>query len=164
MNARRLVLAVLCTMTGALVVSAAPALAATGNAYRSQSNGSETAAGGFSGPSGLAVNASGDVYVNDEGDEVIDEFGPSGTGTPLMEITPSEIPNGRFAGAAAIAVNGSGDLFTTSHNNLVYEFNAAGKYVYEFSGAETKGGYFSDVGIAVDMSSGDVYVSDAYHK
>src|SRR5665213_559679 len=113
MNARRLVLAILCTMTGALVSSAAPALAATGNAYRSQSTGSGTAAGGFYYPSGLAVNASGDVYVNDAGDGVIDEFDSSGSGAPLMEITPSEIPNGSFAGAAAIAVNGSGDLFTT---------------------------------------------------
>jgi hypothetical protein len=163
MSAGVFALGALASVLAALAVSAAPALAATGNAYRAQSTGSETAAGGFPSPAGLAVTAGGDVYV-DAGGEVIDEFGSSGGGTPLMEITPSEAPEGSFSGAGAIAVNGSGDLFVTNPDNSVYVFNSAGKYESQFDGAETKGGYFSDAGVAVDMSSGDVYVSDAYHK
>jgi hypothetical protein len=164
MNARRLVLAVLCTVTAALVVLAAPALAATGNAYRSQFEAFE--------PGGLAVNSSGDLYVVEfeHNAGVVDfehravyEYGPSGTGAPLAEF--KETTGRSFDGenSGAIAVDSSGDLYVIDGaRNAVYEFNPSGTAVLgEFNGKKTGGGSFHAQAIAVNPSpGGDVYVVD----
>jgi hypothetical protein len=166
MNARRLVLAVLCTMTGALVCSGAPALAATGNAYLSQFK-------SFT-PGGLAVNSSGDLYVVEYehnagvvefAHHAVYEFGPSGTGAPLAEF--KETTGRSFDGetSGAIAVNSSGDLYVIDgEHNAVYEFNPTGTAVLgEFNGKKTVAESFYAQAIAVD-GSGDVYVADAAHE
>src|SRR5665213_2106083 len=160
MNARRLVLAALCTMTGALVFSGAPALAATNNAYSSQFNGSLTAAGSFA-PSALAVNSSGDVYV--AAYNVVDEFNPEGTKV-LAEFPGSETKEGSFSTTEGIAVNSSGDVYVADDEHyLVDEFNPTGTAVLaEFNGGKTAGGSFYPGALAVNSTSGDVYV-DAYY-
>jgi hypothetical protein len=155
MNARRLVLAILCTMTGALVFSGAPALAATNNAYSSQFNGSLTAAGSFQ-PSALAVNSSGDVYVAAR--NVVDEFNPEGTAV-LAEFPGSETKDKSFSSPEGIAVNSSGDVYVADDEHLlVDEFNPTGTAVLaEFNGGKTAAGAFYPAALAVN-SSGDVYV------
>jgi hypothetical protein len=165
MNARRLVLAVLCTVTGAFAVSTAPALAATSNAYQSQFNGSLTAATSFS-PHGLAVNKSGDVYVVDSAHKVVDELGPSGTGAPLAEFKASA---GESFYAESVAVNASGDVYVIvnesgGEHNVVDEFNPNGTVLGKFNGGKTAGrtpgeSFYAE-SVAVN-ASGDVYVADA---
>src|SRR5665213_2527140 len=142
MNVRRLVLAVLCTMTGALVCSAAPALAATNNVYSSQFNGSLTLAGSFA-PSALAVNSSGDVYVADY--NVVDEFNPEGTAV-LAEFNGGKTAAESFY-PTGLAVNSSGNVYVDA-GNLVDEFSPTApgesepKPMAEFNGGKTEGTSF----------------------
>src|ERR1022692_3788972 len=167
MNARRLVLAVLCTVTGTFVFSSASALAATNNAYLSQF---ESFSADSPGPGGLAVNSKGDVYVveGEHGDfahAVVYEFGPSGTGAPLAEFKEMAGQSFDRESASDIAVNSSGDLYVIdSGHNAVYEFNPSGTAVLgEFNGGKTAGrtageSFYAE-SVAVN-ASGDVYVAD----
>ncbi|HEY5045925.1 MAG TPA: hypothetical protein VII53_08725 [Solirubrobacteraceae bacterium] len=156
------VLGVLASVMATLALSAAPALAATGNAYQSQFKAFE--------PGGLAVNSSGDLYVVEfeHNAGVVDfehravyEYGPSGTGAPLAEF--KETTGRSFDGenSGAIAVNTSGDLYVLDGaRNAVYEFNPSGTAVLgEFNGGKTTAKSFSAKAIAVN-GSGDVYVVD----
>ncbi|HEY5046291.1 MAG TPA: hypothetical protein VII53_10585 [Solirubrobacteraceae bacterium] len=163
MNARRLALAVLCAMTGALVCSAAPALAATGNVYRSQFTRPETAEKSFY-PAALAFNTSGDVLVWDAEHSVLDEFNSSGSGAPLVEFTGDGTPAEGFY-TEGIAVNASGDVFAAAgERKVVYEFEPDGKLLREINGGETKERSFSYLaGVAVNSTSGDLYVADYEH-
>jgi hypothetical protein len=166
MNARRLVLAALCTVTGAFAFSSASALAATNNVYRSQFDGSETAGKSFV-PGGLAVNSGGDVYVGDAEHDVVDEFGPSGTGVPLAEFHGSETVEKTFDTETNgnIAVNSSGDLYVIgASHTVVDEFNPSGTAVLkEFNGDKTAGESFHAEGIVVN-ADGEVYVADGTHN
>jgi hypothetical protein len=130
--------------------------------YLSQFNGSETKAGSFSEPEGIAVDnstgpAKGDVYVVDVGHHVVDVF--NAAGKYLSEITGTiEQIGGTLAG---VAVDNSGDLWLYGSNE-----NTADKpgQVSEFSDTGTPLTKFhntvlvdSEPGIAVD-SKGDVYL------
>jgi hypothetical protein len=167
MNARRLVLAALCTVTGAFVFSNASALAATNNAYLSQFK-------SFT-PGGLTVNSSGDLYVVEYehnagvvefAHHAVYEFGPSGTGAPLAEFKETTGRSFDVESNSTIAVNSIGDLYVIDgEHNAVYEFNPNGTAVLgEFNGGKTAGrtagGSFYAQAIAVN-AGGDVYVADA---
>jgi hypothetical protein len=166
MNVRRLTLATLWALAGILVFANASALAATDNVYLSQFDGSETVGKSFA-PGGLAVNSSGDVYVGDTEHDVVDEFGPSGTGVPLAEFHGSETVEKTFDTDTNgnIAVNSSGDLYVISASHtVVVEFNPSGTAVLgEFNGGKTAEQSFHAEGIAVD-AGGDVYVADGAHN
>jgi hypothetical protein len=158
MNARKLVLVALCAMAGVLVLSAAPAFAATeNNVYRSQLNGSETA-GGFFYASALAFNGSGDVFVLDAEHNVVDELESSGT--KLNEINNSVEEDYTTGGA----VNASGDVFVAEYvRNVVSEFAPDGTLLREITGGKTKAGSFAGAYAVAVGSSGDLYVTDYEH-
>ena len=161
----RLALAgILASVVAALGLSAAPALAATGNSYRSQFNGSETAAGFFY-PDSLAFNGIGDVFVADGESEhsVVDEFKPAGSGKPLVEFTGDGTSAESFD-TEGIAVNASGDVFVADYGReVVYEFEPDGKLLREINGGKTKARSFYPIGVAVNSTSGDLYVGDYAH-
>src|SRR5665213_4209987 len=114
MNARRLVLAALCTMTGALVFSGAPAYAGYVPAG---------SFGSFSGPLGVAVDNSGglsagDVWVADTGNDRVVLFNPASakvgeiTGATITTADPLAKP---FVSPSYVAVDPSnGCLLYTS--------------------------------------------------
>jgi hypothetical protein len=153
LGVRSLAVAVLSCLAFVLVHSAAPALAATGNEFKSLFTGSETAASSFE-PAALAFNASGDVVVEDSEHKVVDEYpNSSGSGKPKPEVALSFNPYG-------IAVNSSGDLWVADlEGKAVVEFNSSGGQIAKISGAETKAKSFTPLGVAVN-SSGDLYVAD----
>jgi DNA-binding beta-propeller fold protein YncE len=157
-----LLLGLLAPVAAAFALSAAPALAATGNVYRSQFTRPET--GGrlfFPGP--LAFNGSSDVLVADLDHDVVDEFKPSGSGTPLVEFTGDGTSAESFY-TEGIAVNASGDVFVTDgERNVVYEFEPDGKLLREITGGETKEGSFYPTGVAVNSTTGALYVADYEH-
>jgi len=167
MNARRLVLAGLCTVPGAFAFANTPVLAATNNAYLSQFESFE----GYSpNQGGLAVNSGGDVYVleaehGDPAHAVVYEFGPSGTGAPLAEFKEMAGQSFDRESAGTIAVDSSDDLYVIDgEHNAVYEFNPSGTAVLgEFNGGKTAGrtageSFYAE-SVAVN-ASGDVYVAD----
>jgi hypothetical protein len=165
MNSRKLALAALCTMTGALLCSAPAALATLQHPYLSQLTGTPTGPSGESLPfseslCGVTVDpASQNVYVADPGNDAIDIF--SSSGAYQSSITGLGIPTGPFSSnACSTAVSDiTGDVYVAdSGPEVVYVFNAMGTYLetIKVSGAEY-------VDVAVDQATGDIYIAN-FHE
>jgi sugar lactone lactonase YvrE len=151
--------------TGVLASSGEPA----------EVTGVETPSGAFNflGPSepvGVAVDGSGDLYVADVGNKVVDKFeleggkykyvcqftgfGNTGNGClPNLVKTETE-PTEPFTGPGGIAIDRHGNVYISNFGGAVYEFNSAGEDVRQ---AAIPTGEPS--GVAVD-SNGVVYVQD----
>jgi hypothetical protein len=103
-----------------------------GSATECDSAGSKTGATveGFSLGSpegaGLAVDASGDVYVADTGNDVIDEFSSAGAFVRAFG-------EGALSAPRAVSVDAAGDVFALSGAETVYEFDAAGSTLTKFT-------------------------------
>jgi hypothetical protein len=146
----------------------AGASAATGHNLLFSFAGGETPAGSFGNANGVAVDeATGDVYVADVANNVVDKF--TAAGVYVSQVTGAGSPVGSFAFAnpAAVAVDNStnpldtsvGDVYVLdSGHNVVDRFTATG--VYQGQLKETPGGPFAGVpldGVGVD-GEGDVWV------
>jgi len=130
-------------------VTAAPAV--TPPVYQT-----EFGSGTLNSPSGIALDASGDVWVSDTGNNRVVEF--SASGTDIGGFTPS----GSYAlnGPTAIAVNAAGDVFVAdTGDNRVVEFTATGTELNVFGAAGGSGALNAPSGVAVN-ASGQVLVSD----
>jgi DNA-binding beta-propeller fold protein YncE len=103
---------------------------------------------------GLALGASPALAGTGYG-PVSGQFGAAGSG------------DGEFSGPAGIAVDNDpaspseGDVYVAdSGNGRVQKFSAAGDYISQFDGSEAPGGPIrSPLGVAVDPSNGNVWVS-----
>lgn len=129
----------------------------------------------FRNPTGLAVDASGNIYVADFGNNLIRKISLTGVvSTVAGDSTQSGLNNGvgknaTFNGPAGIAVDASGNLYVTdSGNNLIRKINAAG-LVSTLAGGDTlamangtgaAASFFQPLGISLD-ASGNIYVADA---
>jgi hypothetical protein len=105
-----------------------------------------TIGSGFSNPTGVAVDAAGDVFVTDPMNNTLKEVLPDGTIRTLGSGLSNE---------AGVAVDAAGDVFVTEpFNNAVKEVLPNGTIV-------TLGSGFSHpAGVAVD-AAGDVFIADA---
>jgi hypothetical protein len=93
--------------------------------------------------------ASGDVYVSDEYDGVVDRFNSN-------DEYQSQLP---VAHVFALAVDSSGDVFVSPEGSgVVQEFDSSGTQVLEIAGT-SKGAFGSRTSLAVD-AAGNVYVAD----
>jgi hypothetical protein len=128
--------------------------------FLSSFDGTHTPAGSFSAPAGIAVDDSGlpaledpsagDVYVVDEGHNVVDRFSP--TGAYLGQLTES--PGGHLGEIRGVAVDPSGNVWIYEARAFVGnldEYDNNGNFVKAF---DTEAG--TAPGVAVD-SAGDVY-------
>jgi hypothetical protein len=129
--------------------------------------GSATPAGGFAAPGGIAVDqATGEVYVLDANNGVVDVF--SVAGAYLRQISLASIPGGfnaQFTRGIAVS-DFNGDVYVSdSGHDIVYVFDAAGAWTATWTGANTPAGSFGHgyVSVAADDTSGLVYVSDSQH-
>jgi Tol biopolymer transport system component len=120
-------------------------------------------AGGFSFPYGVAVDpASGDLYVADYGNGVVDKF--SSSGAFLSFFSPAGVgvqpPAGSFA-PTGVAVDAAGNVFVADKaNSVVDEFTSAGAY----TGTQFGAGLISGpTGVAVD-AAGDVFVASGFSE
>lgn len=145
-------MALLCALCAAFVC-AAPALAAAPT-VDTTFNGSGTPATSFTNTMVAADESTGDVYVLDSANDVVDRF--SSTGTYLSQLT------GPFSlgGADEIAVDNSGgvrqgDVYVVSeHANTVYAFDSTGTALWQSSA-----GFGDACGVAVD-ASGQLWTGD----
>jgi hypothetical protein len=127
-------------------------------------------AGGLKGPSGVAVDASGNLWVADSGDDRIEELSPAGA--PIGEI--------RSEGVKSVELYGHGDLFAIVKNGADFCGSVAPpcSHLVEYGATGAK---LADVGaglfesgeqglrvsslVAVNESDGRVYVTDdTYQK
>ncbi|MBS1530530.1 MAG: hypothetical protein JSU01_09495 [Bacteroidetes bacterium] len=127
----------------------------------------------FNLPEALAVDAAGNVYVADAGNDAIRKITPGGTVTTLAGNGSPGSVNGTGRSASfntpfGIAVDGSGNIYVAdSGNNLIREITSAGA-VSTFAGSGLRGAgngtgtssaFNVPAGIAID-ASGNIYVSD----
>jgi streptogramin lyase len=108
---------------------------------------------------GVAVDASGDVYVNDVGNDRIQKFDSSGAFITKWGSFGSG--DGEFNNPYGVATDSSGNVYVSDFgNNRIQKFDASGAFITKWGSAGSGDGQFANpVGIAVD-ASGNVYVSD----
>jgi hypothetical protein len=152
--------------------------------------GNYTLGGGYSGnggpatsarlyePSGVAVNAAGDLFIADSGNNVVREVNTSGiistvagTGIAGYSGNGGKATSAELDDPTGVAVNASGDLFIAdTYNNVIREVNPSG-IIITVAGTGTAG-YSGNGGpaikaelhdpcsVAVD-SSGDMFIADS---
>lgn len=99
-------------------------------------------------PTGVAVNSSGDLYVMDSSNSVVDEFSPAGVFIAQVG-SPAEIEEGKL-----LAINSANDLYVAAAQGVV-EFDSSGGCVNSCTPV-VAGGH---VGLAVD-GAGDLFVGE----
>jgi sugar lactone lactonase YvrE len=131
-----------------------------------------TGNGQFNIPSGIAIDASGNVWVSDYGNQTVQQF--SSTGTWLQTIGDGTwgCGNNQFNEAAGVAIDGSGNILVADKdNNRIQKFDKNGTYISSIgagyngvSGAPCSSGSGNGQmlfvqGVAVDKS-GNIWVQD----
>ncbi len=155
------------TTNGTVTVFAGSATGLTGKA-----DGTGTAAF-FNGPAGVAVDATGNVYVADFNNNLIRKITAAGVLTTLAGSTAGKA-NGTgtaasFNGPRGVAVDVAGNVYVAdANNNLIRKITPAGVVttlagngsIGNADGAGTAASFYYPAGIAVD-AAGNVYVADA---
>ena len=131
-------------------------------------------------PDGVAVDSSGNVYIADTINDVIEKVTPSGTlsiiaGTPGHHAPPTPGPatSSSLYHPAGVAVDGSGNVYIADTDNEMVEEVTTGGTLSIIAGTGTSGAptpgpaTSSDLsnpsGVAVD-SSGNVYIADTNNQ
>jgi tripartite motif-containing protein 71 len=125
---------------------------------------SGTGSGQFKTPESVATDASGDVWVVDNANNRIEEFGAEGKFVRSVGSTGSG--NGQFSGPWGIAINQTtGNIYVSDQANArVEEFNREGVFIRKFGTSGSGPGQFGTMaGVAVD-STGNLWVCDYSHN
>jgi sugar lactone lactonase YvrE len=145
-------------------------LAGSGSA--GSTNGTGTAAS-FNLPTGIAVDASGNVYVADRGNHLIRKITPAGVVSTLAGIGVAGSANGTGTSASfnypySLTVDATGVVYVADQsNNLIRKITAAGVVTTlagsglsgNANGTGTSASFNSPSGVTVD-ALGNVYVAD----
>jgi hypothetical protein len=112
------------------------------------------------GPSGLAVDASGNVWVTAIDSDVVQEFSESGTELHKIGKEGGGSANGQFVWPTGISIDAAGNVWVGDGLNArVQEFNANGEYLAQFGSYGSGTGQLNyPQGVAV--AGGWAYVVD----
>jgi len=128
----------------------------------------------FNGPTGVAVDASGNIYVADYGNNEIRKISTTGVVSTLAGNGTQGSINGAgntatFNGPTSVAVDQSGNIYVADdNNNQIRKITSAG-LVSTLAGSDSTGAvdgigaaayFFGPSGVACD-AQGNVYVADA---
>ncbi len=122
--------------------------------------GSGSGSGQLSGPAGVAVDSSGNVWVVDTGHNRVQEF--NSKGEFVREFGGVGTGNGEFSNPHGIAVGSSGNVYVAdTGNNRIQEFSSKGEFVRAFGKAGVGNGEFEGPQeVAVD-GEGHVWTVEA---
>ena len=118
------------------------------------------------GPTGIALDSSGNIYIADTNNNRIEKFNSSGT--YVSQFGSYGTANGKFWYPRGIAIDTSWNIFVSDQNNRVQVFNSSGTYVSQFGSAGSGDGQFSNP-VAIVFSKAfyyqngngdDIYVVD----
>jgi serine/threonine protein kinase, bacterial len=135
-------------------------------------NGTGTAAS-FNYPEGVAVDGSGNVYVADNGNDMIRKISPTGVVTTLAGSRSYGSTDGTGSAASfhdpvAVAVDSAGNVYVADYgNNKIRKISPEGVVTtlagsgssYYMDGTDTNASFYSLQGIAVNASN-TLYVTD----
>jgi serine/threonine-protein kinase len=131
----------------------------------------------FYAPQGIAIDASGNVYVADDGNNEIRKITPGGLVSTFAGSTIKGSADGQGTAASfnqpkGIAVDASGNVYVADALNNEIRKITPGGLVSTFAGSTTSGkadgqgttaSFNQPNGVAVD-ASGNVYVADTYNQ
>jgi uncharacterized repeat protein (TIGR01451 family) len=110
----------------------------------------------FSAPMGVAVDASGNLYVADQGSDTIYGFAPDGT--QFLTINSSSVapPSPPLAFPRGVTVDAAGNIYVGDFGSFtVYGFRPDGTQFMSIAGDPT----FNPIGVAID-AAGVLYVAE----
>ncbi len=114
-------------------------------------------------PADVAIDASGNLWVADRGNNRIQKF--NANGEYLAKFGSAGAGNGQFNSPASIAIDAKGNIWVADRgNNRIQKFNANGEYLSQFGTVGSGNGQFTaggPEGVAID-AKGNVWVSDTY--
>jgi len=115
----------------------------------------------FDAPSGVAIDATGSMYVMDGGGDRVQKFDASGAFVTAWGSYGSS--DGQFVGASSLATDSSGNVYVAdTYNARIQKFDQDGNFLLAWgSGGSGAGQFITPLGIAID-GSGNVYVSDQH--
>ncbi len=118
-----------------------------------------TEAGKLKTPFGMAIDSRGDLWVADEGNSRLEEFGAAGEYLSTFGKAGSEA--GQLKEPKGIAIDSKADIWVAeSGNNRVQEFSPEGKSLLVFGKAGSGNGELKEPkALAID-SKGDIWVAD----
>lgn len=132
-----------------------------GFAYQSSFGSSGTGSGQFAHPAGIAIDASGNLWVADENNNRLEKF--NSKGEFVKAIGSAGSGNGQFSRPTDVAIDPKGNLWVTdANNNRIEELNEAGEFLKAFGSKGSANGQFYGPE-CITIANGHVWVGDTYN-
>lgn len=129
----------------------------------------------FNGPAGIAVDASGNLFVADQNNNTIRKIAPGGVvttfaGTPNVSPGSTDGSNALFNAPYGVAVDAAGNVYVSDTGNYTIRKITPSGVTSTFAGSATQQGQLDGTGTAANFSSpeglaidsvGNLYVADS---